>query len=82
VAAHVTGCAHVTDACTRAPPGRECDVASSGTATGTTIATEGQAFSVKGSWITRTATGGGSRSNAWFGNDPAYGIVNCCQVAS
>ena len=58
----------------------------------TVIATEGQAFNVSGTqtvrygsgtrWITRTVTGGGSCTNAWFGNDPAYGVVKACAVAS
>jgi serine protease len=71
---------------------KECDVASSATTSWTTIATEGQAFSVSGtqtvrygagsSWITRTVTGTGTCSNDWFGTDPAYGIVKSCQVAS
>ena len=71
---------------------KECDVASSGTPTWTTIATEGQNFTVNGtqtvrygadsSWVTRTVTGGGTCSNAWFGTDPLFGTVKQCQVSS
>lgn len=71
---------------------KECDVASSGTPTWTTIAVEGQNFTVNGtqtvrygagsSWVTRTVTGGGTCSNAWFGTDPLFGTVKQCQVSS
>ncbi len=57
----------------------------------TTIATEGQHFSVTGTqtvrfgsgtaWVTKTVTDGGDCTNAAFGNDPAYGVVKSCQVA-
>ena len=71
---------------------KECDVASGGAVTWTTIASEGQSFTLSGtqtvrygagsSWITRTLTNGGACTNAFFGTDPAYGIVKQCQVAS
>ena len=57
----------------------------------TRIAGEGQAFTVNGtqtvrygsgtSWITRSVTGGGTCSNAFFGNDPIYGVVKRCEVS-
>lgn len=72
---------------------KRCEVAVTAADTvWTVIATEGQAFNVSGTqtvrygsgtrWITRTVTGGGSCTNAWFGNDPAYGVVKACAVAS
>ncbi|HEV7578297.1 MAG TPA: S8 family peptidase [Caldimonas sp.] len=58
----------------------------------TKIADEGQAFTVNGtqtvrygsgsSWITLSVTGSGTCSNAFFGNDPIYGVVKRCEVAS
>jgi len=58
----------------------------------TTIATEGQDFTVNGtqtvrygagsSWVTRTVTGGGTCSNGRFGTDPLFGTVKHCQVSS
>jgi hypothetical protein len=58
----------------------------------TTIADEGEHFTVSGtqsvrygtgsSWITRQVDGGGDCSNAAFGNDPYYGVVKVCQVAA
>lgn len=60
--------------------------------TWTTIATEGQTFSVNGtqtvrygngnSWITLSVTNGGTCSNSFFGSDPLYGTVKICQVAA
>jgi len=71
---------------------KECDVASGGATTWTTIAVENQDFVVNGtqtvrygagsSWVTRTVTGGGTCSNAWFGTDPLFGTVKQCQVSS
>lgn len=59
--------------------------------TWTTIATEGQTFTVNGtqtvrygygtSWITLSVTGGGTCSNTFFGSDPLFGTVKICQVA-
>src|SRR5205823_3888644 len=58
----------------------------------TQIAWENQSFSVSGTqtvrygtngaWITKTVTGSGQCSNAFFGSDPAYGIGKVCQVSS
>jgi serine protease len=58
----------------------------------THIADEGQGFTVSGtqtvrygsgsSWITLGVTGSGTCSNAFFGNDPIYGVVKRCEVAS
>ena len=57
----------------------------------TRIAGEGQGFTVSGtqtvrygsgsSWITMSVAGSGSCSNAFFGNDPIYGVVKECQVS-
>ena len=57
-----------------------------------TIATEGQAFSLSGtqtvrygsgsSWITKSVTSEGACSNAFFGSDPIPGVVKRCEVAS
>jgi len=57
----------------------------------TKIADEGQAFAVSGTqtvrygsgayWITKTVTGGGDCTNAWFGTDPIVGIVKQCEVS-
>ena len=61
------------------------------TTTWTKIASEGQSFSVSGtqtvryganaSWITKSVTGSGQCTNAFFGGDPLYGVVKQCQVA-
>ena len=58
----------------------------------TRIATERQPFTVSGTqtvrygsgstWIERSITGGGQCTNEFFGNDPLFGIVKECQVAS
>src|SRR5262245_37649613 len=58
----------------------------------TRIATENSSFSVDGTqtvrygsgdaWITKSVTGGGQCTNAFFGTDPAYGIVKACEVAA
>jgi hypothetical protein len=34
------------------------------------------------SWISRSVSGGGLCSNEFFGNDPLYGVVKRCEVAS
>jgi hypothetical protein len=57
----------------------------------TRIAGEGQGFTVSGtqtvrygsgsSWITMSVSNGGSCSNAFFGDDPIYGVVKRCEVA-
>ena len=57
----------------------------------TRIAGEGEAFNVDGTrtvrygsgsvWIAQTVSGGGQCSNAWFGNDPVFGVVKQCEVA-
>jgi serine protease len=57
----------------------------------TKIADEGQSFAVSGTqtvrygsgayWITKTVSGGGDCSNAWFGTDPIVGIVKQCEVS-
>ena len=74
--------------------GKQCEV--SGTAPApvswTTIAGEGQSFTVAGtqtvrygtgsSWITRSVTNGGVCSNAYFGSDPAVGLGKRCEAAS
>jgi serine protease len=69
---------------------KECDV-STAPVGWTWIANEGQSFTVNGtqtvrygsgsSWITRSVTGGGECSNAWFGSDPLVGVVKQCEVA-
>jgi hypothetical protein len=66
---------------------KECDVAGAWTR----IAGEGESFTVAGtqtvrygsgsSWITKTVTGSGECSNAWFGSDPLFGTVKECDVA-
>jgi serine protease len=73
---------------------KECQVSSTAPPpTGwTKIADEGQGFTVSGtqtvrygsgsSWITRSITGSGTCSNAFFGSDPIYGVVKRCEVAS
>ena len=57
-----------------------------------TIAAEGQSFSVDGSqtvrygagsnFVTKTLSGTGTCSNAFFGSDPASGTVKSCQLAT
>ena len=75
---------------------KQCQVAGTGGATNPTtwsrIAVEGAAFNVSGtqtvrfgsgsSWITRTVTSSGSCTNAFFGNDPIFGVVKQCDVAT
>jgi Peptidase M66 len=58
----------------------------------TRIATENQAFTVNATqtvrygsgstWTLRSITGGGQCTNTFFGNDPLFGIVKECQLAS
>ncbi len=58
----------------------------------TRIAVESQAFTVSGTqtvrygsgntWIERSITDGGECSNSFFGNDPLFGVVKECQLAS
>ena len=58
----------------------------------TKIADEDQGFSVSGTqtvrygsgstWITRTVTGNGTCTNAFFGNDPLYGVRKQCEVGA
>jgi serine protease len=74
---------------------KQCEVAGSSTAPPpsgwTQIATEGQLFNVAGTqtvrygtgsaWLTRSVTSSGECSNAFFGADPAFGIVKRCEVA-
>jgi Peptidase M66 len=58
----------------------------------TRLATEGNGFTVNGTqtvrygsgntWIERSITGGGQCTNAFFGNDPLFGVVKECQLAS
>ena len=65
-------------------------VGSSAATTWTTIANEGQSFTVTGtqtvrygngsSFITKSVTGSGTCSNAFFGSDPLYGTAKVCQV--
>jgi hypothetical protein len=62
------------------------------TTTWTKIASESQSFTVNGtqtvrygagsSWITKSVTNGGQCTNAYFGGDPAYGVVKQCEQAS
>ena len=57
----------------------------------TTIASEGERFTVNGtqtvrygsgsSWVTRSVTEAGECSNAAFGEDPLFGVVKACQQA-
>lgn len=54
------------------------------------VAVEGQSFNLSGtqtvryasgsSWITRSQTGSGQCTTAWFGNDPLVGVVKRCEV--
>lgn len=56
----------------------------------TRIASEGQSFSVSGTqtvrygagsqWVTKTVSGTGQCTNAFFGEDPAYMTVKSCEV--
>jgi Peptidase M66 len=58
----------------------------------TRIAVENQAFTVSGTqtvrygsgttWIERSISGVGECSNTFFGNDPLFGVVKECQLAS
>jgi hypothetical protein len=58
----------------------------------TTIAIEGQAFTVSGtiavqygadnSWAQRYVSGAGQCTNEFFSTDPAYGIVKSCRIAA
>ncbi|MEO6897480.1 MAG: S8 family peptidase [Caldimonas sp.] len=58
----------------------------------TRIAVEGQAFTVSGtqtvrygsstSWITMSVSGSGNCTNAFFGNDPLYGVAKECQLSA
>ena len=62
------------------------------TTTWTRIASEGQSFTVNGtqtvrygsgsSWITKSVTNSGQCTNAYFGGDPAYGIVKQCEMTN
>ena len=74
---------------------KQCQLAGTDTTTPTTwtrIAAEGAAFNVSGTqtvrfgigsaWITRTVNGTGSCTNAFFGSDPAYGVVKECDLAT
>ena len=68
---------------------KSCRVAS-GSATRTTVAVEGQWFTLTSSatvlygannaWISKTLSGTGRCTNDFFGNDPAVGIVKSCVV--
>jgi hypothetical protein len=61
-------------------------------AAGTQIATEGGSFTVTGtqtvqfgagtSWVTKTVTGTGQCTTAFFGSDPDFGTVKSCQLVS
>ena len=70
---------------------KSCQAAATVTAASwSRIAGEGENFSVSGtqtvrygtgsSWLVKTVTGSGSCSNAFFGSDPAYGVVKECDV--
>ena len=58
----------------------------------TALATEGGSFTVSGtqtvqfgagaSWVSMSVTGTGLCTNAFFGKDPAFGIVKSCRIAS
>ncbi|MCY7316456.1 MAG: S8 family peptidase [Rubrivivax sp.] len=71
---------------------KRCEIALAAGTTWTVIAAEGQAFSVSGtrtvrygsgtSWSAQAVTGSGACTNTWFGNDPIYGVVKVCAVAS
>ena len=71
---------------------KHCDVSTSGSVAWTVVASEGQPFSVSGTqtvrygsgstWISRSVSGGGLCTNEFFGNDPLYGVVKRCEVAS
>jgi len=73
--------------------GKQCDVQASAPDTSagwTTIAIEGQSFTVNGTqtirfgtagnWIQRIVTGGGWCTNEFFGSDPASGFGKECDV--
>ncbi len=69
---------------------KECQVATA--PAWTRIAGEWEAFSVSGTqtvrygsgatWITKSVTGNGACTNAFFGNDPLPGTVKQCEVAA
>jgi serine protease len=71
---------------------KHCDVSTNGSVAWSVVAFENQPFSVSGtqtvrygsgtSWISRSVSGGGLCSNEFFGNDPLYGVVKRCEVAS
>jgi hypothetical protein len=71
---------------------KQCQVQSTAVVGWTPIATEWSSFTVNGtqtirygsgsSWITKTVSGGGECTNAFFGVDPLYGVVKQCDVAS
>lgn len=73
---------------------KECDVqaAAATPPTWTPIAIEGQDFTVNGTrnvrygsgsnWITLSVANAGSCTNAYFGNDPIYGVAKECDVQS
>lgn len=71
---------------------KTCQVADASSTTWTKIADEGATFTISGtqtvrygagsSFVTQQVTGNGTCSNAFFGNDPAYGVVKECDVAS
>ncbi|MDQ6680877.1 MAG: hypothetical protein M3Y67_07925, partial [Pseudomonadota bacterium] len=56
------------------------------------IASEGDGFGVNGTqivrygsgsnWVTKSVTNSGACTNAFFGNDPLYGVVKQCEVSS
>ena len=58
----------------------------------TTIADEGEDFSVGGTqtvrfgagdaWISQSVSAGGSCTNGYFGSDPAFGVRKSCQLAT
>ncbi len=73
---------------------KQCEVSSTApppASNWTTIANEGQSFTVSGTqtvrygtgstWLTKSVTNSGVCSNAFFGGDPAYGIFKHCEVA-
>ncbi|MFK7604452.1 NPCBM/NEW2 domain-containing protein, partial [Deinococcus sp. SM5_A1] len=60
--------------------------------TWTRIAVEGESFSVSGTqsvrygagtaWIVKDVTSSGQCTNAFFGNDPAYGTAKSCEISA
>jgi hypothetical protein len=70
---------------------KQCEQMGSSESGWSRIAGEDEGFTVSGtqtvrygsgsSWITKTVSGSGQCSNAWFGDDPLFGVAKQCEVA-